>query len=275
MAGMERAVLSVRFQSRSAEPDGTVGSEADGVGRRTRLEESELTRLAAGRSTHLGPDEIAAETLRLFDQGDDPSIRQLASVLKVTPSAIYHHFTSRSAIVQAAVELVWNEVLARTAEEIGNPFESDPVEVLTTIGLYARRAFLQHHRITPYLTMIPRSDDLSAGAIVLFANAFERLGVSGAEAGDAFHFYASYCFGSALYGANRLNAIQELGSEHPSHDVLEEFRQKAGIQNTSNPETRAALDAILDLSEVDPDRDERLFAAGLRQILEGLKKGQP
>ena len=74
-----------------------------------------MTRLAAGRTTHLEPEEIAAETLRLFDEGGDPSIRQLATALNGTPSAIYHHYTSRSEIVQAAVELVWTEVLAETA----------------------------------------------------------------------------------------------------------------------------------------------------------------
>lgn len=233
-----------------------------------------MTRLAAGRTTHLGPEEIAAETLRLFDEGGNPSIRQLATALNVTPSAIYHHFSSRSEIVEAAVELVWAEVLGQTVEQIGNPFEADPMESLTTVGLFARRAFLRHHRITPYLSAIPRTDQLSAGGIALFANAFERLGVSGEEAGEAFHFYSSYCFGSALYGANRLNANQELGSEHPSHEVLEEFREQAGIHETSSPDTRAALDAILDLSEFDPERDEELFVTGLKQILEGFRKGK-
>ena len=66
-----------------------------------------MTRLAAGRTTHLEPEEIARETLRLFDEGSDPSIRQLATALNVTPSAIYHHFDSRAEIVQAAVEMVW------------------------------------------------------------------------------------------------------------------------------------------------------------------------
>jgi len=232
-----------------------------------------LTRLAAGRTTHLEPEEIAAETLRLFDAGGDPSIRQLAAALNVTPSAIYHHFSSRAEIVQAAVELVWTEVLSQTASKVGNPFEADPVETLITVGLYARRAFLQHYKITPYMSAIPRSDELSAGGIALFANVFERLGVSGEAAGDAFHYYASFCFGSALYAASRLNAHEELGPEHPGHEELEKFRHEAGVQDTSSEQTRAALDSILDLSEMDPERDEELFVAGLRRILEGFAKG--
>lgn len=229
-----------------------------------------MTRLAAGRTTHLGPDEIAAEALRLFDAGGDPSIRQLASALSVTPSAIYHHFASRAEIVQAAVELVWVEVLTDTVAEVGNPFEADPVEVLCEVGLRARRAFIQHYTITPYMSAIPRSDEFSAGGIAMLANAFERIGVSGKAAGDAFHHYASYCFGTALYAANRLIANKALGSEHPSHEKLEEFRRAAGVDGSSEDSTRAALDEILDLSEMDPERDEELFVEGLKQMLEGF-----
>ncbi|MCB0862145.1 MAG: TetR/AcrR family transcriptional regulator [Solirubrobacterales bacterium] len=231
-----------------------------------------MTRLASGRTTHLEPEEIAAETLRLFDQGDDPSIRQLASALNVTPSAIYHHFDSRTEIVQAAVELVWLEILAQTAEEVGNPFESDPKEVLTAVGLHARRSFIRHHTIAPYMTIIPSSNQLSAGGMSLFANAFERLGVTGDTAGDAFHYYASYCFGTALYAASRLNAEAALGPTSPGHEELEKLRREAGVDGTSSPETRTALDEVLDLSAVDPDRDEELFVSGLKQILEGFAK---
>ena len=37
-------------------------------------------------------------------------------------------------------------------------------------------------------------------------------------------------------------------------------------------ETRAALDSILDLSEMDPERDEELFLLGVRQILDGFAR---
>lgn len=231
-----------------------------------------MTRLAAGRTTHLEPDEIARETLRLFDAGEDPSIRQLAVALNVTPSAIYHHFSSRAEIVHAAVELVWIEVLAEASEQVGDPFEADPVEVLAALGLSARRAFLRHYAITPYLTAVPRSDELSAGAIAIFASAFERIGVYGEEAGDAFHHYASYCFGNALYAASRQSTNEELGTGHPGHGELEQYRLEAGVGETSGEETRAAIDAILDLSETDPERDEELFVAGLRQIVAGFAK---
>lgn len=231
-----------------------------------------LTRLAAGRSTHLEPEEIAAETLRLFDRGDDPSIRQLATALSVTPSAIYHHFESRSEIVEAAVELVWIEILTNVAEDVGNTFEADPEEVLVAVGLHTRRAFILHHTIAPYMTVTPRAKNLQAGGIALFANAFERLGVTGEAAGDAFHHYGSYCFGTALYAASRLNARAALGPDRSDHGELETLREEAGVTGTSDEKTRAALDQVLDLSEIDPARDEHLFVLGLKQILKGFAR---
>ena len=68
-----------------------------------------MTRLARGRETHLTRAEIAEAALRRFDAGSEASIRELAADLRVAPSAIYHHFSSRVAIVDEALGLVWRE----------------------------------------------------------------------------------------------------------------------------------------------------------------------
>ena len=231
-----------------------------------------MTRLAAGRTTHLERDEIAKATLRLFDEGRDPSIRQLAVALNVTPSAIYHHFDSRAEIVQAAVEIVWREIIEEVAGMVGSPFESDPVETLTALGLVSRRAFIRHHSITPYMAGIPRAEELSALGLAMFASVFERLGLSGRVAGEAFHAFASFCFGNALYAASRLAADEALGSDHPSHEELETMRVAAGIDGTSTAETRLEVDSVLDIFEKDPERDEELFKAGLARLLNEFVK---
>jgi AcrR family transcriptional regulator len=75
-----------------------------------------MARIAKGRDRVLTREEIAAETLREFDESADaPSIRALASALGVAPSAIYHHYESQAAIVQAATELVWEEATATSS----------------------------------------------------------------------------------------------------------------------------------------------------------------
>jgi len=231
-----------------------------------------MTRLAEGRTTHLDRSEIAVETLRLFDEGNDPSIRQLAKVLGVTPSAIYHHFDSRAEIVHAAVELVWHEILAESFEEVGNPFEADPVEFLMATAFVTRRVFSRHYAIAPYLTATPQSDELSAGTLAIMANVFERLGLSGTEAAEAFHAYASYTFGNSLFAASRLAANAELDIQTVEAGRLERFRSEVdpGAAEFSTAETREAIDGVMDISMVDPERDVELFGIGLRRLIESM-----
>jgi len=232
-----------------------------------------MTRLAEGRSTHLERSEIAAETLRLFDQGNDPSIRQLAKELAVTPSAIYHHFESRTEIVQAAVDLVWQEILTNIFTEVGDPFKADPMEVLITTGVQTRHGFANHYALAPYMAAVPESDEITAGALGMIANIFERYGIRGERAAEAFHAYASYVFGTSLFNANRIAARAELEDEALANDRLERFRSKtpAEVADLSDQETRSALDSVIDLSIFDPKKDEALFENGLRRLMESLK----
>lgn len=232
-----------------------------------------MTRLAEGRSTHLDPSEIATETLRLFDEGSDPSIRQLAKELNVTPSAIYHHFESRAKIVQAAVELVWKEILEALFERVGDPFAADPVDVLIAAGEATRGAFGRHYAIAPYMAATPASDELSAGTLAIVANVFERFGLKGQDAAEAFHAYSSFTFGTALFSANRIAANSALDISLVEVDRLERFRSEANpeVAQLSSAETRSAIDGVMDISIVDPERDEELFSAGLRKLIESMR----
>ena len=111
-----------------------------------------MARIAKGRDRVLTRDEIAAETLRQFDTGaEPPSIRALAAALGVAPSAIYHHFESQAAIVQAATELVWEEATRDFLSVFPDPYNEDPAEVLVTAGITTRRAFGRHYRIAPFI----------------------------------------------------------------------------------------------------------------------------
>ena len=79
-----------------------------------------MARIAKGRDRVLTRAEIATETLRQFDESPEaPSIRALAAALGVAPSAIYHHYESQAGIVQAATELVWEEVARVHGEVFG------------------------------------------------------------------------------------------------------------------------------------------------------------
>ena len=225
-----------------------------------------MTRLAAGRDTHLVPAEIAAEALRQFDAGTEPSIRGLAAGLKVKPSAIYHHFASRDAIVEAAVDLVWAEVTTEFAGLQEHPLEAPPVDMLVAAGIATRRVWGRHHRIAPYMAGVPDTTELQSATLALVGNALERMGLDGEEAGAAFHAYSSFTAGASMFAALRRIATEDAGDRHPTgryHSL-----DTPAAQFLASPEVRAQLDAMVDLSAADPDRDEELFAAGLRRLLE-------
>lgn len=222
-----------------------------------------MTRLAHNRDTHLTRGEIAAEALRQFDAGSTaPSIRHLADALGATPAAIYHHFPSRAAIYQAGVVLVWEEATGDVVELLGDPFETAPEDLLITAAIASRRAFMRHYRIAPYASATPGDSPAIANIVALVASVLEQLGLSPDEAVAAFHAYASFTFGGIVFAATRQIAHDELG-------VIAPFSSTPGEReaNLSSAPVRTALDGVFDLSTRDPERDEELFAEGLRRLI--------
>jgi AcrR family transcriptional regulator len=235
-----------------------------------------VTRLARDRDTHLTREEIAVEALRCFDQSAGaPSIRQLATVLRVTPSAIYHHFPSRAAIIQSAVDLVWDEAGARFLELVPDPFTADPVEVLVTAGIATRQVFGAHYQLAPFIAATPQSNGPLTAIVTLMADAFERMGLDGEEAAASFHAYASYTLGSVLFAATRRITNEQLltglPSERHSTDPMGPVDRPPNA-GAGNAAFRQALGEMIDISVVDSGRDEKLFANGLRQLVTGFGK---
>lgn len=225
-----------------------------------------MTRLARNRDTHLTRDEIAVEALRLFDAGSTaPSIRQLATALDVAPSAIYHHFESRAAIYQAGVDIVWTEATNDVLALVPDPFTAQPVDMLIAAGVASRRAFLHHYRIAPYAAATPAGTGMMGNVIALVASLLERLGLEGEEAASAFHTYATFTFGTIVFAAMRQIANDELEAETRQ----ERFRSAPGEREASfsADETRSAIDGVIDLTGIDAQRDEELFAVGLRRVI--------
>jgi AcrR family transcriptional regulator len=231
-----------------------------------------MTRLAKGRTTHLTREEIAAEAVRQFDAGADPSIRSLAHALSVAPSAIYHHVPSRGAIVEAAVELVWGEVEATGFELLPDPLEADPVEMLVVAALAARRVWIRHYRLVSAMPATPASSEFLNRALAMIASAFERLGLPGEGAGPAFHTYATFTLGSVLFATARLSADERLAAERAEEPDAVRFPEPPGdgLADAASEATRGSIDAIVDLSTADPERDEELFVDGLRRLIAGF-----
>jgi AcrR family transcriptional regulator len=231
-----------------------------------------MARLPKDRKTHLTPDEIVVEALRQFDVGEgEPSIRSLAAALRVAPSAIYHHFPSRTAIVAAAVERVWFEAMSELLSLVPAPLEADPSEVLVATGVASRRAWLAHYRLSPYLAANPDGNEFTRQALGLMANLFERFGLEGERAAAAFHGYSSFMIGSVLFAAGRRAADDRLarGGEAGAGLQAEPSEPTAA---RSSERTRRALDEMIGLSVADPERDEELYAEALRRLVESLAR---
>lgn len=224
-----------------------------------------MTRLPKDRETHLSAREIATEALRQFDQSPaEPSIRSLADALTVAPSAIYHHYPSRAAIVQAAVEQVWWEATTGLLELTPEPFEADPTEVLVNTGLASRRAWMRHYRLAPYLAASPEVNDFTRDALGLMSGVFEKLGLDGEEAAAAFHVYAAFMIGAVLFTASRKAANEQLVA---AGDTNFRTPHTTVAKRHSSEQTRAAIDTKMSLAILDPDADEELFAEGLRRLV--------
>lgn len=235
-----------------------------------------MPRLAADRSTHLTPEEIAAEALRQFDAGPaEPTLRSLAAALRVAPAAIYHHYTSQAAIFQKACELVWNEASMETLRILPRPFSSPPVDVLVAVGLGTRRTWLRHHRLSRHMAGTPQSNEFSSNALGLLASVFEAMGLTPEQAGRAFHAYASFMVGAVLFAAANRTANEQLalGTIGPRKRFRTEPTARA--RTHSGERTRAEIDSMMELAVVDPQRDEELYVAGLRCLIESLAAAPP
>jgi AcrR family transcriptional regulator len=234
-----------------------------------------MTRLARDRDTHLTREEIAAEALRCFDESAvAPSIRQLASVLRVTPSAIYHHFPSRAAIIQAAVDLVWEEAGARFLQLVPDPLTADPVEVLVAGGVATREVFGTHYQVAPFIAATKQASGPLTTVLALMATIFKRMGLDRDEAAASFHTYASYTLGAVLFAATRRITNEQLAREGAAAIPPERYREDRSRRADGQRDAGAtgtvlvqALDEMVDLSVVDPDRDGKLFAEGLRRLI--------
>ncbi|HEY3728816.1 MAG TPA: TetR/AcrR family transcriptional regulator C-terminal domain-containing protein [Solirubrobacteraceae bacterium] len=235
-----------------------------------------MTRLAVKRDTHLSRGEIAAEALRQFDQGpSEPSLRSLAAALRVAPAAIYHHYPSRMAIFQGAVELVWNEAGANLLALAPKPLAADPTDLLVDGGIATRRAWLSHHRLARYMAATPAANEFTAAALGLMATLFERLGLEGEQAAAAFHSYCTFMIGAVLFAAARRAADEQLAEEErrgPHGRLATPSPVPAARQ--SKRQAPATIDEMIDVSSVDPGRDEELFSQGLRRLIEGLTRAR-
>lgn len=235
-----------------------------------------MTRPRKDATTELGAEEIAAEALRQFDEGEvEPGVESLAAALGAQPAEIERHLASRTEIIRAAVAEVWKEAVAELLQLTPKPLEAEPHRVLVAMGISSRRAWLAHYRLAPYLAASPEVDDFTRNSIGIMASLLERIGLEGEAAAAAFHSYTSFMIGSVLFAAARANANEQFtGSPHGDPEMRFRTEHSPAIAQRSGETTRQAIDKMMELSAVDPARDEELYARGLRRLVDSLSAAE-
>lgn len=230
-----------------------------------------MARMAVGRTSHLTKEEVAQATLELFDEGQF-SMRTLGARLSVSPAALYNYFENQSALVQAAVSLVWEEAIAAILAQIADPLgeAADPVEFLVVGAICARRAFSRHYRIAPNMALPPvESDSRLSGALSIFGNLLESAGLQGEEVGEAFYAYMTYTLGAILYRAHRRLTSEQLGIA-PDVTSFSSAAARPEDAPAASSATLEGLDRAIATTAGDEEAEERLFALGLRRLLAGF-----
>ena len=230
-----------------------------------------MARMAVGRTTHLTKEEVARETLALYDEGDF-SMRSLGARLRVSPAAIYNHFENQSAVIVEAVALVWEEAATALMTEIADPIgqPGDPVEFLVLAATCARRAFIRHYRIATNLALpTPEADGRLSGTLAILGSLFESAGLEGQDAGDAFYAYLTYTLGSILYRTHRLADSERLGID-PEVRAFSSAAARPDDAPVVSPATLEGIDRTIGDAGSDEQAEERQFALGLRRLLEGF-----
>ena len=233
-----------------------------------------MTRLAGNRDTHLTSAEIAAAALRCFDEGSSPpSIRQLATMLGTSSSAIYYHVSSRAEIVQAVVDLVWEEATAEFFGLLGDRPGADPRDTMVKAGLATRRAFARHYRVAPFMAATPDMTRVASDTVDLMGDLLGRLGLTPEEAASAFHSYASFTIGSVVFSAMRRITNEEFDAARPTGEPAGEGDGEAGDGGPADGAMRRRLIEVVSVSTDDPDRDEALFLEGLTRLVSTFGPG--
>lgn len=208
------------------------------------------------RSEPLSRAEIARVALVMVDRdgSDGFSMRNLATELRVTPMAVYHHFESKAEVLQAAADQVWIEVVVATEEH------DDPVEAIAQGYLATRRAFQRHPGITPYAVASPATEDAVHLMASVITELFEQAGFSGEDGADAYFALATFTLGSAALHSQRLLL------DHAIRTPVSDLGELGSVPDDAAPS--ATYWRVRDAMGADPDlvRFERV----LRDLLAGL-----
>jgi len=212
------------------------------------------------RSEPLSRAEIARVALAMVDRdgADRFSMRVLAEELRVTTMAVYHHFQNKAEVLQAAADQVWIEVVQSYRAH------DDAAENLIQSFLTTRLVFNRHPDITPYAIASPTTEDAVHVMALGLAEQFERAGLTGQLAADAYFTITTYTLGSALLHSRRV--VVDRSIREPVSDLASLAPDAPATTNETYLLIREAMEDDVDLAR---------FERGLRQLMETYLARRP
>lgn len=222
------------------------------------------TRRTRGTSAGLDRGRIIATALEVIDVHgvEGLTMRRLGKALGVDASAVYWHFPTKAAVLDAVVE----HEAARLAGLEGEVPLDDPIEVMVAIALHFRRVLSDHPNLAPLLASRPLPQE-HVPILISFGTQQLRL------AGFADEDIPRATEVIVLFGLGYVT--QELGLERRRAELGRSFReqQEALLAELAAQPGDTSLEESIVQRRLHNAAHEEDFAVGLRSLLHGLRLG--
>lgn len=186
------------------------------------------------------------------------TLRELGRRLDVSPMAAYRHFTNRSAIIDALVDQLLNDIRLPPDQRPG-----DPGERIIGYCIRARETLLAHPALVPVVAARPLSETSAQGDLIDLVAAFHEVGFGDDEIVPAAMALISVTLGLLLFESQRQTYEREQGPGH-----LEDRRRRiaAVLQQSDVPVESAELQARISADDWAKD----VFEMAVRDCFDGL-----
>jgi len=148
---------------------------------------------ARGRRPPLSRERIELAALDLIEQVglEEFSTRKLGEVVGCEAMSIYHHFPSKSHLLNALLDRV---LAARPLPAMDLP----PVEWIRQMSYWYRAIGTEHPRLFQYIALHRMNTRTGLGMLNTIINAFKRLGLDAETTARLFRAYSYYLTGAIL-----------------------------------------------------------------------------
>jgi AcrR family transcriptional regulator len=214
--------------------------------------------VAAGRSDHATREEIARAALSLIDRDglESLTMRNLAAEVRLTPRALYNHFSGKGEVIGSVIDLIWDEAYAEM-----DPPEPGDLDWVIDVCVVVRRVFLSHPDVALYVTASPKADERLLVSLAAFVH-FMELGAYD-DLYRSFHALIHFTMGSIGLSAARRVTTVELGRDEAAMRAW--VSERVGDLEHPTTPTAVVMRCLL------PEANDELFESELRLLMHATR----